>query len=758
MKKGHSAKQSNNFLKICMLSAILLLTPSARTAHAQTNQQDVGAGSYEVYMGSAFYIRELMDRSQWSYVADVSDGPYWHPFGYLKGEDYGNITKEEWKTLATYWVSKRTIVEGDMLSGDNLTRDVFNINNAKGLGLKPFAVFVNRIPSDSIVNWKARIDNNRAVGVESGTMLAPHRMQELPGGFYDTSYDGNRKLILEGYGTSVDAPTHLFVNRPEKYRQSIYDVIDWTHKNNRKFMYLISPNNSHENFLEHAQTLVRMLEDNDRIPDYFGVALYGRRPYTLVPETVTDANGKKVSANTITGVAHWLLKHARADEGELDLWVKSPDGSLWGKGDVWEDLGTAAPVSFQNWKGVNGTFTFTAHLRNRSHYVDFIPTLKAQLKGLPAGWSSSFSFNGQNVTAEMLGTGYLFYKEHRLMPEQERMVTISISKAGETSLPSTLELSLQVIPHPGSRFVRDVALIRGPAFKLNTGVSGQGTVTKTPDKANYNTGEEVTLTATPGAGMVFTGWRGDATGTANPIKLTMNTNRTVNAFFTQNMPSGIEKLSIASSEVSAEQNEDHRKEFSHDGNPETRWTNDNTAENNWIIYDLGKSGVVNAVRLMLNAGETRTYPLKIEVGESRDNFTEVWSGDLPPNIGLHTIVVTEAAGQYVRMSMTGPNSNENYWFSIFQAEVWGTSSNTSVSSQAFGYTRTPTIHQLQGGFTVTAPGAPAKLELFNLQGKLLYQRSGVFENSFIPMNQNGVYFLRFSQGDSQINRKFVIQN
>ena len=296
------------------------------------------------------------------------------------------------------------------------------------------------------------------------------------------------------------------------------------------------------------------------------------------------------------------------------------------------------------------------------------------------------------------------------------------------------------------------------AYKITTSVTGKGTIAKTPKKTEYEAGTEVTLTATPETGMVFKGWSGDATGTTNPLKVTMDQNRTVNALFTKPLPSGIEKLSIVASEASAEQNDDHLKEFSYDGNPETRWANDNTTENNWIIYDLGDSKLVNAVKLMLNVGETRTYPLKIEVGNSKDNFNEVWSGDLPPTIGLNTIVFTEAAGRYVRVSMTGPNSDESLWFSIFQAEVWGSVPDVSVRKTANRSTLAPGVNPVQGGFVVTAAGASAKLEVFNLQGKLLYQKNGRFENSFIPFRANGAYFVRLSSAESVVNRKVVIQN
>ncbi|WP_449555732.1 InlB B-repeat-containing protein, partial [Hymenobacter terricola] len=66
---------------------------------------------------------------------------------------------------------------------------------------------------------------------------------------------------------------------------------------------------------------------------------------------------------------------------------------------------------------------------------------------------------------------------------------------------------------------------------------GSGTVAKSPDQATYPSGTLVSLTATPGAGQQFAGWSGDATGTANPLPVTMNANKAITATFTP-IPSG----------------------------------------------------------------------------------------------------------------------------------------------------------------------------------------------------------------------------
>ena len=68
-------------------------------------------------------------------------------------------------------------------------------------------------------------------------------------------------------------------------------------------------------------------------------------------------------------------------------------------------------------------------------------------------------------------------------------------------------------------------------FTLNV-TSVNGTVVKNPVLVNYNSGSTVTLTATPNAGYTFTSWSGDATGTTNPLTVTMNGNKNITANYT----------------------------------------------------------------------------------------------------------------------------------------------------------------------------------------------------------------------------------
>ncbi len=77
------------------------------------------------------------------------------------------------------------------------------------------------------------------------------------------------------------------------------------------------------------------------------------------------------------------------------------------------------------------------------------------------------------------------------------------------------------------------AVFEATEYTLTTNVTppGGGTVTRSPDKAKYSSGEQVVLTATPATGYVFTGWSGDLSGTTNPTTIVMNSAKSITARF-----------------------------------------------------------------------------------------------------------------------------------------------------------------------------------------------------------------------------------
>ena len=59
-----------------------------------------------------------------------------------------------------------------------------------------------------------------------------------------------------------------------------------------------------------------------------------------------------------------------------------------------------------------------------------------------------------------------------------------------------------------------------------------GTVAKDPNQQTYNSGATVKFTATPATGYKFSSWSGDASGSTNPLTVTMNANKNITANFT----------------------------------------------------------------------------------------------------------------------------------------------------------------------------------------------------------------------------------
>jgi hypothetical protein len=72
-----------------------------------------------------------------------------------------------------------------------------------------------------------------------------------------------------------------------------------------------------------------------------------------------------------------------------------------------------------------------------------------------------------------------------------------------------------------------------PIFTLTTATNGAGSVSLNPPGGSYFSNSVVNATATPASGWVFLNWAGDASGSANPVNVTMNGNKAMTAVFTQ---------------------------------------------------------------------------------------------------------------------------------------------------------------------------------------------------------------------------------
>ena len=65
-------------------------------------------------------------------------------------------------------------------------------------------------------------------------------------------------------------------------------------------------------------------------------------------------------------------------------------------------------------------------------------------------------------------------------------------------------------------------------------IAGSGSVAIAPDQEDYARGTAVTLEAHPGGdGWWFAGWGGDLSGSANPVTVIMDTDKSITASFVE---------------------------------------------------------------------------------------------------------------------------------------------------------------------------------------------------------------------------------
>ena len=115
--------------------------------------------------------------------------------------------------------------------------------------------------------------------------------------------------------------------------------------------------------------------------------------------------------------------------------------------------------------------------------------------------------NGANIVGATAST----YTLANAQPANAGQYTVVVSNNGgvATSAPATLTVN----------------------YSLTVTTSSGGSVTIQPNQNSYAPGTSVTLKATPSLLYKFTGWSGDATGTANPLTISMNGNKRIKANF-----------------------------------------------------------------------------------------------------------------------------------------------------------------------------------------------------------------------------------
>lgn len=80
-----------------------------------------------------------------------------------------------------------------------------------------------------------------------------------------------------------------------------------------------------------------------------------------------------------------------------------------------------------------------------------------------------------------------------------------------------------------------IATFEQNEYSITTTVSGEGTITKSPEKESYTHGEIVKLTAEPATGYTFKSWGGDISSSEPSLEIAIDGSKTITAIFEQNL-------------------------------------------------------------------------------------------------------------------------------------------------------------------------------------------------------------------------------
>jgi hypothetical protein len=140
-------------------------------------------------------------------------------------------------------------------------------------------------------------------------------------------------------------------------------------------------------------------------------------------------------------------------------------------------------------------------------------------------------------------------------------------------------------------------------FALNTYTltvtATNGTVTKNPSQSAYDTNTTVQLTAVPSIGYHFVSWSGDASGSTNPLSVTMNSNKSITANFAINTYT----LNITAVNGTVTKNP---SQSAYDSNTTVQLTAVPATGYRFVSWSGDASGSSNPVSMLMNANKNVT--------------------------------------------------------------------------------------------------------------------------------------------------------
>ncbi|MBF0103189.1 MAG: InlB B-repeat-containing protein, partial [Desulfobacterales bacterium] len=250
--------------------------------------------------------------------------------------------------------------------------------------------------------------------------------------------------------------------------------------------------------------------------------------------------------------------------------------------------------------------------------------------------------------------------------------------------------------------------------------SSGGTITVSPEKTSYTSGETVTLTATPNTCYSFSGWAGDASGTSASTTITMNANKTVTANFTQKTYTLT--LTAANGTVTKNPNKTSYacgESVTLTATPNSgysfgSWTGDATGTISSVTTTMNAN--ISSVTITMNANKNVSVNF-IEIPPETYTLNKTASPSDGGTISLSPEKPSYTSGETVILTAT-PNSG--YRFESWSGDASGTNSSVTITMndhktvtanfvrvELQTYTLTQTASPSDGGTISVSPDKPS---------------------------------------------------
>ena len=269
-----------------------------------------------------------------------------------------------------------------------------------------------------------------------------------------------------------------------------------------------------------------------KVTQYTLTGLFEGRTYFVAATAYDASDNESAYSNEVSGIA---VEPLRA----ITVTTSPPGLQVWVDGVVY-----TAPQTFQWTVG-------SSHTLSAPSPQNGVPGTRY----VHASWSDAGA-PSHLMSVEASDTVYTAYfnTEYALEAAVQSPGTGLVTPSGTNWFKSGEGASVKATVNPGFRFSGwsgDFSGAANPAsfnvdgpkkivanfsqnqytLTVNVDPAGSGSVSIVPSKPTYVYGERVTLAATANIGFGFAGWSEGATGTANPITVTVNGNMNVNGRF-----------------------------------------------------------------------------------------------------------------------------------------------------------------------------------------------------------------------------------